>query len=167
MKFVYPLILLMVLHVLFLMLGYYSITHLDSAMHFAGGISLGIFVVGLLGHAIRKGWCPDPGRPLLLVLIVSLVTTGAVAWEVYEWLSDRYLGTHFQLTLADTVKDLVLGLAGGVACAWMVHVSRVREVLRSRTGLSANRLSPAPWPSMNRPDVCDRPGMPDGTSLNR
>ena len=140
MIFAYPLILLMTLHTLFVMLGYYSIPNLDSAMHFAGGISLGIFIFGLLGKAIRKGWCPDPGRALLLVLIVSLVTTGAVFWEIYEWLSDTYLGTHFQLTLDDTVKDLVLGLAGGIVCAWMVYISRAYTTRFGTAGIDRKPL---------------------------
>ena len=134
MIFAYPLILLMALHTLFLMLGYYAIPHLDSAMHFAGGISLGIFVFGLLGHAVRKGWCPDPGRLLTPVLMVSLVATGAVVWEIYEWLSDMYLGTHFQLSQADTMKDLVLGLAGGIVCACMLRISGACDTLLGRNG---------------------------------
>ncbi|HUT39715.1 MAG TPA: hypothetical protein VM011_00100 [Gammaproteobacteria bacterium] len=123
MKFVFPLSVLMVLHSLFVYMDVYSIPHLDSAMHFIGGIALGIFIFGMMGHAIRRGWCPDPGKMIMLVLIVSLVALGAVCWEIYEWLSDAYLGTHFQLTLDDTVKDLVLGLAGGIVCTSMVLAS--------------------------------------------
>lgn len=115
MRFAIPLFLLLALHAVFLMLDAYTITHLDSAMHFAGGITLGMFVTGLVGQAVGRGWCPDPGRLLLPLLVVSLVTTGAVCWEIFEWLSDAFLGTHYQLTLDDTIKDLVLGLAGGVA----------------------------------------------------
>lgn len=127
MKYILPLAILMVLHTLFVTLDAYSITHLDSAMHFTGGIALGIFIWGLLGHAIRKGWCPDPGNVILFLLIVSLVTTGAVCWEIYEWLSDRYLGTRLQVSLGDTLKDLVLGLAGGVVYAYMVLLANVRK----------------------------------------
>ena len=129
MKFALPLSLLMILHSVFLLLGAYSRPHLDSVMHFAGGIALGIFVFGLTGHAIRKGWCPDPGRMIQLVLIVSLVATGAVCWEIYEWLSDAYLGTHFQPSLDDTVKDLVLGLAGGIVYAAMVFAAGAHDAL--------------------------------------
>ncbi len=129
MKFVFPLSVLMLLHILFVYMNVYSIPHLDSAMHFIGGIALGIFIFGVMGHAIRRGWCRDPGKIIMLVLIVSLVTTGAVCWEIYEWLSDAYLGTHFQLTLDDTLKDLVLGLAGGIVCTSMMLASGAYEML--------------------------------------
>jgi hypothetical protein len=121
MKFAIPLIILLVLHAVFVMLEAYSIRHLDSAMHFFGGITLAIFVTGLTGLAVGRGWCPDPGRLLLSLLVVSMVTTGAVCWEIFEWLSDAFLGTHFQLTLDDTIKDLALGLAGGAV--WVTRLS--------------------------------------------
>jgi ABC-type nitrate/sulfonate/bicarbonate transport system permease component len=127
MKYALPLGLLMALHTIFLMVDAYTIRHLDSAMHFAGGITLGIFVSGLIAHAIGRGWCPDPGKVLRFVLVVSLVTTGAVCWEVYEWLSDHYLGTHFQVSLNDTVKDLVLGMSGAVFYAWLTIHSRTLD----------------------------------------
>jgi len=129
MKYVLPLALLMVLHTAFVLLNDYSITYLDSVMHFAGGIVLGYFILGQIGYAVRKGWCRDPGRVVVLVLIVSLVTTGAVCWEIYEWLSDMYIGTHFQPSLDDTIKDLALGLTGGIVCAFMVFRTRAYDEL--------------------------------------
>jgi len=57
------------------------------------------------GHAgIRPA---DTGRFLTLVLVISLVVTGAVCREVYKWISDSFLGTHFQINLNDTMKDLL------------------------------------------------------------
>jgi hypothetical protein len=117
MKFYLPLAVLLLLHPVFLFFGTYSIPHLDSAMHLAGGMALGMFVLGILACAVSRGWCPDPGRYLALVLVVSLVTTGAVCWEFYEWVSDRVFGTRLQHSVADTVKDLLLGLLGGVLYA--------------------------------------------------
>jgi hypothetical protein len=134
MKYVLPLALLMVLHTAFVLLNDYSITYLDSAMHFAGGIVLGYFILGQIGYAVRKGWCGDPGRVVVLVLIVSLVTTGAVCWEIYEWLSDMYIGTHFQPSLDDTMKDLVLGLTGGIFCAGAVFCARAYEGMLEPNG---------------------------------
>lgn len=113
MKNYLPLSVLMVLHVVFLSLDLYSVTHLDSVMHLAGGIVLAMCLYGFLVSAIDKGWCPDPGKILSALLVVSLVTTGAVCWECYEWLSDRLFDTHLQPSVTDTVKDLLLGFLGG------------------------------------------------------
>ncbi len=134
MKYVLPLALLMGLHTAFVLLDDYSITNLDSVMHFAGGCALGYFILGQIGYAVRKGWCRDPGRVIVLMLIVSLVATGAVCWEIYEWLSDRYIGTHFQPSLDDTMKDLVLGLMGGIFCACMVFYARADGELLEPNG---------------------------------
>lgn len=118
MKYYYPIVGLLVLHVVFLALDTYSSArHLDSVMHLAGGIALGMFVLGVLACTVSRGWCPDPGQHLAIVLVVSLVTTGAVCWEFYEWISDAFFGTRLQLTVVDTVKDLLLGLLGGVLYA--------------------------------------------------
>ena len=112
MKNYLPLAVLMVLHVVFLSLDLYSVAHLDSVMHLAGGIVLAMCLYGFLVSAIDKGWCPDPGKILSALLVVSLVTTGAVCWECYEWVSDRLFDTHLQPSVTDTVKDLLLGFLG-------------------------------------------------------
>ena len=117
MKHYYPLVILLLLHTAFIFLNVYSISHVDSAMHLLGGVALAMLVSGLLSQAVGNGWCPDTGRFVTLVLVISLVVTGAVFWEVYEWISDRFLGTHFQVDLDDTMKDLVLGLLGGAGYA--------------------------------------------------
>ncbi|MGB5261723.1 MAG: hypothetical protein WBO34_14555 [Gammaproteobacteria bacterium] len=117
MKYFVPLVVLLILHVVFLLLDAYSMSHLDSVLHLAGGVALGIFIYGVFTCAVSKGWCPDPGRPVTLILVVALVTTGAVCWEFYEWISDTVFGTHLQLTVADTIKDLLLGLLGGLLYA--------------------------------------------------
>lgn len=117
MKSVLPVITILVLHTVFLLTNAYSIGYIDSVMHFSGGIALGMLVAGTLSLAVRKHWCPWPGRLIEAILITSLVGTGAVVWEFYEWASDHYLGTLLQLTLDDTIKDLALGLAGGMVSA--------------------------------------------------
>ena len=135
MKYYYPLAILMVLHATFLPLGVYSTPHLDSVMHLLGGVALGMSVLGVLTLAIRKTWCPDPGKTVELVLIVSLVASGAVCWELYEWLSDWAFGTNLQLTVTDTVKDMFLGLLGGVLFAGYVFVTRpALELVNTATG---------------------------------
>ena len=117
MKNYLPLVVLMVLHAVFMFFDLYSIAHLDSVMHLAGGIVLAMFLYGFLVSAIGRGWCPDPGKIVSAVLVVALVTTGAVCWEFYEWISDRLFDTRLQPSVTDTVKDLLLGLLGGILYA--------------------------------------------------
>ena len=124
MKNYYPLLILLLLHTAFVFLNVYSLSHVDSAMHLLGGAALAMLVSGLLARAVGNGWYPDTGRLITLVLVISLVATGAVCWEVYEWISDRLLGTHLQFDLDDTMKDLVLGLLGGTVYAGLDFFTR-------------------------------------------
>ena len=113
MKYALPLAILIVLHVVFLLIDAYSIAQLDSLMHLIGGFLLGFFVYGVLNCMISSNWLPDPGRVIMQLLIVSLVATGAVCWEFFEWFSDAFFSTSFQLSVNDTIKDLFLGMLGG------------------------------------------------------
>jgi peptidoglycan/LPS O-acetylase OafA/YrhL len=127
MKHLLPVVAILVLHIMFVLLDGYSVQHLDSVMHFLGGVALGIFVTGQLAHATRRNWCPHPGKILVCVMIVALVASGAMLWETYEWLSDRFIGTHHQPTLGDTIKDLMLGLTGGIVYAYVFFMSNAYE----------------------------------------
>ena len=132
MKHYYPLVILLLLHTAFVFLNVYSISHVDSVMHLLGGVALAMLISGLLVQAVANNWCPDIGRLVTLVLVMSLVATGAVWWEVYEWMSDRFLGTHFQAGLNDTMKDLVLGLLGGAGYAGLGFVTSAAASQRGR-----------------------------------
>jgi hypothetical protein len=50
----------------------------------------------------------------------GLTTTIAVLWEIGEFLSDVFLGTNIQHDVANTMRDLILGMAGGFSllCIW-------------------------------------------------
>ena len=49
--------------------------------------------------------------------IIGFVALVTIAWEILEFFSDRYLGTSVQLTIADTLKDMVVGLLGATPAA--------------------------------------------------
>ena len=88
---------------------------LDVPMHLLGGAAIAYF--------FRSSLCARESRPIVGALtetaatLFSFTATGlaAVFWEFAEWLSDRYLGTHAQLGLDDTLLDMLLGIAGGLA----------------------------------------------------
>ena len=120
MKYTLPVILMLALHMVLLRIDAYSAPHVDSFMHFAGGITLGVLACGVLSGAVKLGWILPPGRLLLFVLIFSLVTTGAVFWEFFEWSADTIMGTRMQLSIGDTMKDLLLGQFGAIVCAFAV-----------------------------------------------
>jgi hypothetical protein len=86
----------------------------DIAMHFLGGIAISFFFWRAGSLASRAGVIGAVNRVGLGVITFGLTGAAAVFWEFTEYASDRYLGTTAQLGLADTLKDMFFGIAGGV-----------------------------------------------------
>lgn len=97
-------------------LGLYGVwPPLDIPMHFFGGIAITYF----FSHAyLAAGEMDLLGRPaslLSVVTVFALTCSTTVFWEFAEFLSDRYLGSHAQKGLEDTLGDMLCGILGGLA----------------------------------------------------
>ena len=75
---------------------------LDVVMHFWGGVLLGAGV-----HALSrlKSFSFTP----TLTLMLSVLITAAISWELFEWFTGLYNPASY---LLDTTQDLLLGLGG-------------------------------------------------------
>ena len=103
-------LLVFALHGLALSLGVYqSVVHFDSLMHFSGGAAAALFLGWGLNLGSRQGWWPLPSLWLSRLLLLGCVSLVTQLWEVYELL----LQPEWQPSIADTVKDQVLGVFGG------------------------------------------------------
>jgi hypothetical protein len=91
----------------------------DIPMHYLGGLSIGYsYSVGLSLLQERK-LVSRLDRIVEAVFIFTLVATTAIFWEFGEFLLDHFLGTDLQVSLANTMQDLLMGLLGAgtvVAC---------------------------------------------------
>ncbi len=97
----------------------------DIPLHFFGGISIAYSANHALLLAERRKLITFKNRFLKIVMIVGLVMIAAVLWEVYEFLWDQIFGTLFQPSKADTIKDLVLGMLGGIVfCSLFVRIRK-------------------------------------------
>lgn len=85
----------------------------DIPMHFLGGCAIALTAFFLLRIASEQGWMKIHSKLVQLIFIVSFVALFATLWEFYEFLTDRYLGTFNQPSIADTMGDMFLGLLGG------------------------------------------------------
>ena len=85
----------------------------DVPMHFFGGLAIAFFFSRLFQTLPRE--LPYNQRVVVLemILILSLTATAAVFWEFLEFGMDQTLGTNVQVSLANTMKDMALGIAGG------------------------------------------------------
>lgn len=91
----------------------YEALGLDSWLHFLGGLS----IAASAGYTFKKlsaaGVVIIKNRLWQAIVLVAIVTLAAALWEGYEFLHDRFLGTHWQPSNADTMKDLFFGMLGG------------------------------------------------------
>ena len=87
---------------------------LDVPMHIAGGAAISYFIQRVLLQASLAGVLRAE-RWLTAALVLSLACTAAVFWEFAEFLADRYLGTHAQGGVPDTLGDIAIGIAGSAA----------------------------------------------------
>lgn len=95
--------------------AYGRIRWLDLPFHLAGGTAIAFLSTRVVLHARRLGFVGRSHAVAHGVGVMGLVALAAVGWEFAEFLFDRYLGTRAQAGLEDTLLDLAMGLAGGLA----------------------------------------------------
>jgi hypothetical protein len=101
---------------------------LDVPMHFLGGVAIAFFFERTLGVLRGARWLEAAGPRLDGLLLIALLCSSTVVWEFAEFGSDRLIGTQAQLGLEDTLADMAVGIAGGLAWigdrAWCAHRRR-------------------------------------------
>ncbi len=88
---------------------------IDIPVHFLGGVAAGFFFHRLCLNAARLGILAPYHAATHAVLVFGLVCAAGVFWEIGEFASDRFFGTHAQLGNFDTMSDLLLDVSGGIA----------------------------------------------------
>ena len=86
----------------------------DPIMHFLGGAAACYFFrrAAELASSVLGTM-----KPLALDLFsFGLAGTMAVFWEIGEFTGDRLFRGHAQRGLSNTMRDLILGLAGAIVC---------------------------------------------------
>ena len=90
--------------------AYQRFPALDMPTHFAGGAVIAFFMRRASANAeIVLGEIPTS---IHCALSLWGTAFAAIAWEIFEILSDRFLGTHMVHGIGDTVLDFILGMAG-------------------------------------------------------
>ena len=97
---------------------------IDIPMHLLGGVAIAFLLWRAAHGASRAGVTGMPNATGLAVMVLGLTCAAAVIWECAEFLSDRYLGTRSQLSIADTLGDMVVGISGGVTFLIGVRLRR-------------------------------------------
>ncbi len=108
------------------------VVHVDIPLHLYGGCAAAL--VFLLSVAALHGedhlW--QLRYWLRVVLVLGFTALVTIAWEFFEHFTDTCLGTNFQSTVIETLKDMAVGLLGAAPVAfWMTLAPTSRS--RGRT----------------------------------
>ncbi|MGE5072913.1 MAG: hypothetical protein ACM3MF_05750 [Anaerolineae bacterium] len=90
---------------------------LDIPTHFSGGLAIGFLVSRCFQGMPRQGAVRSRVVLLELVLVVTITATAAVFWEFAEFAVDQVYGTNLQVSLANTMRDLAMGMLGATVIA--------------------------------------------------
>ena len=102
---------------------YEIIPDVDIPLHYLGGLSIAYTCARVLSYLESQKVTTTLHRGISLVLLLSLTATVAVFWEFAEFLSDQFLATNLQPSIANTMQDQFLGILGGGTWA-LIHFKR-------------------------------------------
>lgn len=94
--------------------GYHTIWWPNRLVHFLGGVSTAIFGYYLLDLVKKFKFINTLNKVVDFFIILIFVMSITVVWEFYEYLSDVYLLTNAQPSVADTMKDMFMGMLGAI-----------------------------------------------------
>jgi hypothetical protein len=90
------------------------IHYLDLPLHLVGGATAGVGYVLLVSWTLPHRILSGIPRLHLMLSTLSFVALVAVLWEFFELFTDTYLDTGLQGSVAETLKDIAVGLLGGL-----------------------------------------------------
>ena len=98
---------------------YETFESFDIPMHFFGGFALAMLAIA--ANRFYRTKHKPASQPLWhsLIFVLGFVMIISVLWEFMEFTLDATLGTHNQLGLFDTMKDLFMGLLGSPFGYWL------------------------------------------------
>jgi hypothetical protein len=117
--FTFPIIVFLA-HSIAKTLGLYILfPNVDIPFHFIGGLSIAYTSSRILSFLESEKITARLNKVIFLMLLLSLTATVAVFWEFAEFISDQFLATNLQPSIANTMQDQFLGILGGSTWAFI------------------------------------------------
>lgn len=103
----------------------------NRVVHLLGGLSFAVVGYFILDIFKKLKWISTSSKVVDFFIILFFVMSVAVLWEFREFLSDKYLHTNSQISVADTIKDMFMGMVGAVlfGVGWFFKL-----ILRTKLG---------------------------------
>jgi hypothetical protein len=98
---------------------YVHFPQVDIPFHYAGGFAIAFTAAQILTYLEEENISPVLNRILFLIVIIALTATAAVIWEFAEFISDQFLSTDLQGSIANTMQDQFVGILGGATWAFI------------------------------------------------
>ena len=98
----------------------------DIPMHFIGGMAITYFFIESVICAMNTQIIGRPSIIGLILIIFLLTCTTTIFWEFAEWIMDKVFLIHVQVSLEDTLLDMLLGILGGIV---MIRI-RFKNILK-------------------------------------
>lgn len=106
--------------------GYLVYPPLDIPTHFLGGVAIAYFYRSAIANSQKIiGSIPLPIQTLLTLTCTGTTT---ILWEFFEYSSDYFFHTSMVLGLEDTLKDMFLGLLGGLILLLWRRAGRLEAI---------------------------------------
>ncbi|MBI5794272.1 hypothetical protein HZA87_04295 [Candidatus Uhrbacteria bacterium] len=98
--------------------GYFLIQWIDGPMHLAGGFAIGMLALAIHRFETNRTHIKPVSIWYHYLFVIGFVALIAVLWEFHEYILDHTLTVWMgwpqaQISLQDTMADLLLGLLGG------------------------------------------------------
>ncbi len=84
----------------------------DPYLHLLGGAACQYYFYNVL--SLDWLWIGTLTRFAKMIFAFTSTATIATSWELGEFISDKYFGTHLQESIPETIEDLALGLLGAI-----------------------------------------------------
>jgi len=92
----------------------------DDMMHFLGGAWLGMLGTWFYFHKIQRG-------SVKMKTILTFVFVGTILWEVLEYAVQHITNSPGALaTMPDSISDVVFGMVGGYAAAY-IYIAYIKK----------------------------------------
>jgi len=104
--------------------AYLSYPALDIPTHFMGGVAIAYFYRSAIANSQKLvGSIPEP---IQILFAITCTGTTTILWEFLEYSSDFFFHTNMILGLEDTLKDMFLGLLGGMILVLWLRAGRLK-----------------------------------------
>jgi hypothetical protein len=96
--------------------------YIDPVIHTCGGLAMAHMLSILIVRAQESiGRLTALGRDLMVFGLTAFVT---LAWEVGEYFLSAYYHAHLQRSIAETIRDMVLGVMGATVYLIVARFTR-------------------------------------------